>query len=245
MRRSGATCARRHCPVYYDPLLKRSKVMHEDLIRRMHEGGLITFTRRPRSRVGVFCVKKKHNRLRIVIDCRATNRRFRSTPHLPMGTGAAWADVCLGEGEEAWFSLSDIKDYFYACLIPAALTPYFCLLDVDDHFVKSLSDARFLEEDDSSGHAWCPALRVLPMGWNWSFYFAQIARSTEVQRSLELPVGCLLMDCRPPPRLSGDTLLALPDCDNLTVAATSEAAANRAREKVRDHCVGLGFVVHE
>ncbi len=33
-----------------------------------------------------------------------------------MGTGAAWSDVRLGESDEAWFSLYDIKDYFYAYL---------------------------------------------------------------------------------------------------------------------------------
>ena len=48
-----------HCPVYYDPLLRRSKTMYEDLIRKMHQGGLVTFTRRPLCRAGAFCVKNK------------------------------------------------------------------------------------------------------------------------------------------------------------------------------------------
>ena len=50
-----------------------------------------------------------------MIDCRATNRLFIDTPHVPMGTGAAWCDVMLGDKDSAWFSLSDLEDYFYCC----------------------------------------------------------------------------------------------------------------------------------
>ena len=83
-----------------------------------------------------------------------------------MGTGAAWADVCLTEGEEAWFSLSDIKDYFYGCSIPEELSRYFALLDVETDFVRSLCNPQCLDDVGSPGGPWCPVLRVLPMGWS-------------------------------------------------------------------------------
>ena len=44
----------------------------------------------------------------MVLDCRDTNRQFRRTPHIPMGTGSTWADVVLEAGEEGWFGLSDL-----------------------------------------------------------------------------------------------------------------------------------------
>ena len=115
------------------------------------------------------------------------------------------------------------------CLIPPELPRYFCLLDVSDDFVRSLPGALFLDREGDGGARWCPALRVLPMGWSWSFYFAQIAHATEVQRALQLPAGCLLLDCRPPPKLAGETVLVLPYCDNLTVAATPSRSHAQGR----------------
>ena len=162
-----------------------------------------------------------------------------------MGTGAVWADVCLNEEVEAWFSLSDIKDYFYGCSIPMGLSRYFALLDVETDFVQSLHNPQYLDDVGSPGGPWCPVLRVLPMGWSWSFYFAQVAHATEVERALAVPPEHILQARRPAPRLRGDVLLALPYCDNLTVAATCAKAANDGRERVAQHCRELGFVVHE
>eukprot|EP00959_Pyramimonas_sp_CCMP1952_P205215 4291582-Pyramimonas_sp.AAC.1 len=73
------------------------------------------------------------------------------------------------------------------------------------------------------------------MGWSWSFFFAQLAHSTEVGRALELPPGCILLDRAPAPPLRASSVLALPYCDNLTVAATCPDRANRARERVAEH----------
>ncbi len=109
-------------------------------MRKTREDGLIVFRRRPWSRVGAFCVKKQNGCLSLVIHCRATNRRLKPMPHLPRGTGAAWADVCLTEVEDARFSLSDIKDCLYGCWIPVGLSRYFALLDVEKDFVRSLRE---------------------------------------------------------------------------------------------------------
>ena len=97
-----------HVGTYTDPRLERSDRLYHDFVRRLHTGGLITFRRAPhevKSRVGVFVVNKKDGRQRIVIDCRATNRRFKPTPHIPMGTGAAWADAQIDPDSNV-FSLS-------------------------------------------------------------------------------------------------------------------------------------------
>ena len=83
-----------------------------------------------------------------------------------MGTGAAWADVCLGEGEDAWLSLSDLKDYLYGCSIPTGLSKYFCFDDVDYDFITTLNGPDILDGGGDRTGRWCPALKVLPMGWS-------------------------------------------------------------------------------
>ena len=113
--------------------------------KKTHEGGLSCGAQRPRSHGGAVCAKKKNGRLCLVSDCRATNSLFRPTPHLPMGTRAAWDDVTLGEHTEAWLSLSDLKDYFYACALPRILSSYFCCDDVDRDFLSTLNNPDLLD----------------------------------------------------------------------------------------------------
>lgn len=230
----GEWCERqRPAPCYWDPKLRHDSVHHRDLVQRMHEGGLLCYVTEAKARVGALCVRKKNVRLRLVIDCRATNARFRPTPHLPMGTGAARADVMLGEGVQAWASQSDIKDYFYACALPSGLCPHFCVEPVPCSFVASLGGAVSPGGDSldaSRFHRLYPALKVFPMGWSWSFYFAQLLTSAEIERALKLPESCMLRDRVPAPVLEGEVVLALPYCDNLSVAATSAARADAARQ---------------
>jgi hypothetical protein len=45
-----------------------------------------------------------------------------------MGTGTDTG------GEEAWFALSDMKDYFYGCSTPTSLSHQFALMGVDLDF---------------------------------------------------------------------------------------------------------------
>ena len=102
----GQVCEKaEHVGCYTDPKLEHNDVNYFNFVERLQEAGLLVFTRRPISRVGIFCVQKKNKKLRIVSDCRATNRRFRPTPHLPMGTGVAWSEVGLAGGCDAWISL--------------------------------------------------------------------------------------------------------------------------------------------
>jgi hypothetical protein len=83
-------------PCYTDPTLKRSRACYHDLVRKMHDGGLICFTQRPLCRVGAFCVKKKNGRLRLVIDCRGANRLFKPTPSLADGHRRCLGRCLLG-----------------------------------------------------------------------------------------------------------------------------------------------------
>ncbi len=138
-----------------------------------------------------------------------------------------------------------MKGYFYGCSIPTGLSQYFCFDDVGFDFISSLDKPDLLDGGGDGCGRWCPALKVLPMGWSWSFFFAQVAHATEVERALQLPPDCILQDKRPPPTLTGDVVLALPYCDNLTVASPCAHSANEAREQVTAHCSGRGCSVQE
>ena len=125
-------------PSYMDPKLRFSLKSYHGFISDLFDAGLISWSKKVRGRVSVFCVTKKSGKLRLVVDCRATNTVFRDCPHLPMGSGGSWGEVILDDESDAWISSSDIKDYFYACGIPQELSEFFCLPDVPGSLVRLL-----------------------------------------------------------------------------------------------------------
>ena len=52
---------------YTDPVLRRRGEM-ESLVRKLAATGFLTFRKMARSKVGVFCVAKKDDQLRLIFD---------------------------------------------------------------------------------------------------------------------------------------------------------------------------------
>jgi hypothetical protein len=63
---------------YTDPILKNDRRRMIDLIRRLRDLGLVVFRRRRIYTIGIFCVAKKNDQLRLVFDCRPANQRCRT-----------------------------------------------------------------------------------------------------------------------------------------------------------------------
>ncbi|CAK0794405.1 unnamed protein product, partial [Prorocentrum cordatum] len=231
--------------LYMDPKLRYSKKTYFQFVRDCHSAGLIRWAPLVRGRVTVFCVAKKTGKQRLVVDCRATNRRFRRCPYLPMGTGSSWGEILLEDDADLWVSLSDIKDYFYACGIDDDLSSYFCLDDVPGWLVSELegNDSRFSQFYGRDAVA--PAFRVLPMGFSWSFYLAQIVHSSVVKGVLPDTAGLVLQDRQPGPTIGPRGLASLPYCDNHATGAGSPELADGARIAVARQLTADGFAVHE
>ncbi|CAK0906068.1 unnamed protein product, partial [Prorocentrum cordatum] len=242
----GAVCERADpIKLYMDPKLRYSKKTYFQFVRDCHSAGLIRWAPLVRGRVTVFCVAKKTGKQRLVVDCRATDRRFRRCPYLPMGTGSSWGEILLEDDADLWVSLSDIKDYFYACGIDDDLSSYFCLDDVPGWLVSELegNDSRFSHFYGRDAVA--PAFRVLPMGFSWSFYLAQIVHSSVVKGVLPDTAGLVLQDRQPGPTIGSRGLVSLPYCDNHATGAGSPELADGARIAVARQLTADGFAVHE
>ncbi|CAK0908034.1 unnamed protein product, partial [Prorocentrum cordatum] len=242
----GAVCEKADpINLYMDPKLRYSKKAYFQFVRDCHSAGLIRWAPLVRGRVTVFCVAKKTGKQRLVVDCRATNRRFRRCPYLPMGTGSSWGEILLEDDADLWVSLSDIKDYFYACGVDDDLSSYFCLDDVPGWLVSELegNDSRFSHFYGRDAVA--PAFRVLPMGFSWSFYLAQIVHSSVVKGVLPDTAGLVLQDRQPGPTIGSRGLVSLPYCDNHATGAGSPELADGARIAVARQLTADGFAVHE
>ena len=65
---------------YWDPLLQHNDHVYSEFIRDLSRRSMIRFEDHCKEKVGVFCVKKKSGRLRLIIDCRRVNQRCSKAP---------------------------------------------------------------------------------------------------------------------------------------------------------------------
>ncbi|CAK0792456.1 unnamed protein product, partial [Prorocentrum cordatum] len=236
-----------HIGSYMDPRLRFSRRSYLNFIGDLFRGGLLAWRRADQVRGGisVFFVRKKSGKQRLVVDCRRVDARFRECLRAPMGSGSSWADVAMDTDTDMFLSLSDVKDYFYACGLPPGLESFFCLPDITGEELKVVAQG-----DPTFGYLWgstavTPAMKVMPMGWAWSFSFAQVLHAHQVHQIRPWSPGAVMQDRVPPPPFRTGAELALPYCDNFVAAASSLAQADALREDCKRRMTSLGFEVHE
>ena len=133
-------------------------------VKDLYVSGLLRFTVDPLDFVTPFFVTKKDGRLRLVWDCRGSNRRFKKCSKLRVASGAKWSEFQLGAKESLYVAQSDIPNFFYALGIPKKLSRYFCLPPVRVEFLMQLNLPPEVFSEIKH-HKWVnPCLRVVPMG---------------------------------------------------------------------------------
>ena len=143
---------------------------------------MLSFTAQPLEIVPPFFVRKKNGRLRLILDCRAVNLRFKRPPPLALGAGTSWAQVSLPVGEKLFVAQSDIKDYFYSLALPAELQRYFCMPAVSLSMLQALGISDDLDMHCDSEGLVFPMLRVIPMGGRGPCGFHRESTSISVWR---------------------------------------------------------------
>ena len=78
----------------------------------LFRSNIIRFSRSPKSRLGVFFVRKKNGKLRLIIDCRKVNAIFKTPPKGHVVSSAAFGDLEKHMEEQIILSESDVKDFF-------------------------------------------------------------------------------------------------------------------------------------
>jgi hypothetical protein len=66
--------------VYFDPVLKNNPHKYANFVRRCAKIGLLEYTTECICQLGIFFVVKKNRKLRLILDCRASNILFRDPP---------------------------------------------------------------------------------------------------------------------------------------------------------------------
>ena len=113
---------------YMDVKLQQSPEEYQHFVKKLYDVGMLRFTCSPQDLVTPFFVSKKDGRLRLILDCRGVNRRFRPPPTMSLAAGYTWSHLQLPKNKTLFIAQSDIKDYFYSLKMPEVLQPFFpCL----------------------------------------------------------------------------------------------------------------------
>ena len=120
--------------------------------------------------LGVFFVRKKDGRFRLIFDTRLLNRKFVPPPKTQLPSAAGFSNLAVHEGGNLYLASSDVKNAFYVLEIPTSLAHMFTLPSIQYTHVK-----HFCPRIESIGpnDYICPCLKVLPMGWSWSLHLCQ------------------------------------------------------------------------
>ncbi len=237
---------------FTDPLLADRKE-YLAFLKKLFVCGVLSFTQNCRGRVGAFCVSKKPkiidgktmNRQRLVLDCRAVNLQFKDPPRTELGSLASLSDLHIPDGSCLFVSTADIRDCFYACDLPAGMEQFFCLhQDISVEEARDIAGSHFDFDTWSGGFA-IPCIKVLPMGFNWSFYLVQVLHEQASVDSLGIDRTKDFLDGHPAPYVDSVSCATMPYCDNVHVLSFSSSLCQEGKDRIVEKLEGMGFELHE
>eukprot|EP00438_Fugacium_kawagutii_P003956 Skav200396 [mRNA] locus=scaffold1919:156792:162160:- [translate_table: standard] len=230
---------------YMDVRLQKEQDTYEIFIHDLFKCGMIDFTSCPQDIVTPFCVHKKNNRLRLILDCRMVNKRFRHPPGVALAAGSTWSQVALPAESTLWVAQSDIKDYFYSLAMPEPLRDFFCLPSIRSELLQEWGLDLPKMSNSLDPQVVFPRLRTIPMGWNWAMWIAQRVHQNISLRASGLPHDRVVVEGRAPPSLEGGEPILIPYADNLNVAGLNPERVQETKDAVVAALRGHGFRVHE
>ena len=143
-------------------------------MQRLWEAGLLSFARRRRAEIQPFFVTTKGGKQRLVLDARRANQWFRRPPCPDMGAGEALQRLEPTPEQELFIGTADIRNCFYQCGVPPWLSEFFGFSAFPVEQARNWgAKLDVWGQDLPATGAVFPVLRVLPMGWSWSFYIVQ------------------------------------------------------------------------
>ena len=164
------------------------------LLKELHAAGIIEQCVELLEFAGVFFVKRKDAKQRLIFDTRRPNCHFEEPSYTELASGESFAGLEAAAGQPIHLASGDVEVCFYQYSLPEALRPYFGLKPIRDHMLpKSLANK--LDRSLMVGGRAFFRVRVVPMGWSWSVFFVQTAHTFQM-RSVR-PEDPWLIDKRP------------------------------------------------
>ena len=180
---------------YFDPILREQPRKYTQFCLKLWNSGLVEFHKHVHEVVGAFCVKKKNNRQRLVIDSRLANLHFDAPESVRLCTGSTFARIEVGDsGGPLEVGGVDISDAFYNIGLPASLRKFFGLKSIraGDVGVSVTCDGPVNPND-----LIYPVLKVVPMGWTHALWVCQKCHEMIIDGIPQIVQGPRIVDRQP------------------------------------------------
>ncbi|CAE7187344.1 unnamed protein product [Symbiodinium necroappetens] len=259
----GLRCTGSLVEPYWDPHLRRDRLLRLQLYQALFEANLLTFRRRRKARVGFFTVRKKDtDQQRLIIDARQANACHRPPPTTRLATPAGMTNLDLSPGSlesdgfggylgEACVSgeAGDVGDCFYNFTVPA-LAAWFCTDDDFDqaelatlgiHVDTVYDDEAGKELPLQAGERVYAAFKGVPMGWSWALYIANEVVNHQVSFTSTRPGEDEIRDRAPPPSLLPGRPVVGTYVDNIHTFGGYTGEAGERMKAIADRFALLGI----
>ena len=227
--------------VYSDPSLVNDAARYGGFLRMLAEAGMIRWERAGSegTTVGIFFVRKKDGRLRLIFDTRIVNTKFVRPARADVPSAGAFASIAC-ESQPLYTASGDIDCAFYRLRVPDELGSYFRLPSVGAHWagVSSIDGCPI-----SPNQRLVPCLTVLPMGWNWAPFFCQ-NYLTEAICEAGVASADLVRD-GVPITIAKESVKAAAYLDNYLVLGHNSQEVDRICDNISSVLQRRGIVVHE
>ena len=97
---------------FLDPSLVAKPAVYGDFVATLHEAGMLQWRIGGPSYLGIFFVRKKSGKLRIILDTRDLNGFFKAPPSTQLPSASAFAGLETQRGHNVYFGAGDIADCF-------------------------------------------------------------------------------------------------------------------------------------
>ncbi len=154
-----------------DAVLRRGGHPFGGFLQELYDLGAVEPAPTVREVAGLFFVRRKDDKLRMIWDTRRSNAHFSPPPWCPLPSGEALACIESSGDLKLTAPSADVSVCFYQYQLPEHLRGYFCLPPIDLKFVPEplCSVARpFAVKGKVSFQS-----RVVPMGWSWAVVLVQ------------------------------------------------------------------------
>ena len=223
---------------YEDPQFRQRNVYVGFVNRLLQLGMLDLSIEPPVERTGMFLVKKKGGRQRLIFDCRRSNCHFTDPTPIKLATGDSIGRLETGRTPLYYFASADLANAFYTMSMPQNLRQFFGLrsLTAAEAGVDEINGVKV-----GPGQLVHPRIAVVPMGWSWAMYWCQHINEHLCEEA-GLTSEERLRDGEP---VRAGSFWHIQYVDNLHLFGTNKAEVESRFWKAVDRLRRAGLTVHE
>ena len=153
--------------------LVKSDADYAEIIRRMHDLGMVEYTTKPLVVNGLFGTPKSDGSQRLVFDGRAVNKVFVPSPKVELPAPDLLSKLSCAPDQEVVAAKADLDNYYHRLKVPSWMVPYFAMPAVRAGDVE-------MEHEYGSDVLLYPCCTTMPMGFSHAAYLAQVSHENLV-----------------------------------------------------------------